>query len=221
MTHQDFIDAILAEPGDDVPRLIYADWLEERGDPRAEFIRVQVEMATLARPLERKSMYGHPMPQPRNRKDAARLQVLWQRHLDLLRTHCVEWVKPLIDKATGIIFERGCVEGISAQPQTFAELASLWYRSMPIRQLCVAAPGHYWAPSSIRDEDWFALLGSPYLLKIRTLELVGGITPPQVTALAECPHVANLEELFLGFNRFDDKLLKKLRQSPNLENARF
>ena len=40
--------AIIAEPDDDVPRLIYADWLDEQGDAtRAEFIRVQVELFRL------------------------------------------------------------------------------------------------------------------------------------------------------------------------------
>jgi uncharacterized protein (TIGR02996 family) len=34
-----FRNAILAAPDDDAPRLVYADWLEERGDPRAEFVR--------------------------------------------------------------------------------------------------------------------------------------------------------------------------------------
>jgi uncharacterized protein (TIGR02996 family) len=38
--------AIWAEPQDDTPRLVYADWLEENGQPeRAEFIRVQCELA--------------------------------------------------------------------------------------------------------------------------------------------------------------------------------
>jgi uncharacterized protein (TIGR02996 family) len=38
--------AIRAAPDDDAPRLIYADWLEEHGQPgRAEFIRVQCELA--------------------------------------------------------------------------------------------------------------------------------------------------------------------------------
>jgi uncharacterized protein (TIGR02996 family) len=37
-----FLRAIVAAPGDDLPRLVYADWLDERGDPRAEFVRVQV-----------------------------------------------------------------------------------------------------------------------------------------------------------------------------------
>jgi len=35
-----FIRAIVANPGDDAPRLIYADWLEERDDPRGMFLRV-------------------------------------------------------------------------------------------------------------------------------------------------------------------------------------
>jgi len=38
--------AIRAAPEDDAPRLVYADWLDEHGQPeRAEFIRVQVALA--------------------------------------------------------------------------------------------------------------------------------------------------------------------------------
>jgi len=40
--------AIRAAPDDDAPRLVYADWLEEHGQPEwAEFIRVQCELARL------------------------------------------------------------------------------------------------------------------------------------------------------------------------------
>ena len=43
-----FLAAILAAPDDDAPRLIYADWLDEQGQPeRAEFIRVQCTLARL------------------------------------------------------------------------------------------------------------------------------------------------------------------------------
>lgn len=42
-----FLAKILSEPEEDTHRLVYADWLEENGRPeRAEFIRVQVELAT-------------------------------------------------------------------------------------------------------------------------------------------------------------------------------
>ncbi len=40
MSEDAFIRAILASPGDATLRLIYADWLEERGDPRGEYLRL-------------------------------------------------------------------------------------------------------------------------------------------------------------------------------------
>jgi uncharacterized protein (TIGR02996 family) len=39
------IQVILSTPHDDAPRLIYADWLEERGDCRGEYLRVQCQLA--------------------------------------------------------------------------------------------------------------------------------------------------------------------------------
>jgi len=41
---RDFLRAILADPVDNALRLVYADWLEERGDPRAEYLRLQAEL---------------------------------------------------------------------------------------------------------------------------------------------------------------------------------
>jgi uncharacterized protein (TIGR02996 family) len=35
-----FLLAIAADPTDDTARLVYADWLEERGDPRADYLRL-------------------------------------------------------------------------------------------------------------------------------------------------------------------------------------
>jgi len=47
-THDGFLQAIRDEPDSDVPRLIYADWLDDHGDPaRAEFIRTQCERERL------------------------------------------------------------------------------------------------------------------------------------------------------------------------------
>lgn len=42
-----FLRAIFHRPDDDAPRLVYADWLEERGDPRAEYLRLEVELRRL------------------------------------------------------------------------------------------------------------------------------------------------------------------------------
>jgi uncharacterized protein (TIGR02996 family) len=42
-----FLQAIREAPDDDAPRLVYADWLDENGQPeRADFIRYQIELTS-------------------------------------------------------------------------------------------------------------------------------------------------------------------------------
>src|SRR5215471_21575437 len=53
MDDANFIQPILATPEDASLRLIYADWLEERGDPRGEYLRCQCARAALP-PTDRK-----------------------------------------------------------------------------------------------------------------------------------------------------------------------
>ena len=43
-----FLQRIGESPGDEAIRLVFADWLEERGDPLGEFIRIQCQLAKLA-----------------------------------------------------------------------------------------------------------------------------------------------------------------------------
>jgi uncharacterized protein (TIGR02996 family) len=38
-----FIRAIVDAPGDDLPRLVYADWLDDRDDPRGAYLRAEHE----------------------------------------------------------------------------------------------------------------------------------------------------------------------------------
>jgi uncharacterized protein (TIGR02996 family) len=42
MTDDAFLDALTADPLDDVTRAVYADWLEERGDSRATYLRAEL-----------------------------------------------------------------------------------------------------------------------------------------------------------------------------------
>ncbi|VTR92377.1 unnamed protein product [Gemmata massiliana] len=53
MTEDDaFIRAIVDNPGDDTPRLVYADWLDDRDDPRGPYLRAErdaVETGDIAR----------------------------------------------------------------------------------------------------------------------------------------------------------------------------
>ena len=48
MNAEAFLADICEHPEDDTPRLVFADWLDDHGDQaRAEFIRLQVELARL------------------------------------------------------------------------------------------------------------------------------------------------------------------------------
>jgi uncharacterized protein (TIGR02996 family) len=46
-TEAGFLQAIQAAPNDIETRLVYADWLEDRGDPRAEFLRLHADLKPL------------------------------------------------------------------------------------------------------------------------------------------------------------------------------
>jgi uncharacterized protein (TIGR02996 family) len=53
--HDAFLRKIVEDPTDDGPRLVYADWLEERGETdRAEFLRTECQLAALPRGDERR-----------------------------------------------------------------------------------------------------------------------------------------------------------------------
>jgi uncharacterized protein (TIGR02996 family) len=47
----DFIRAIQRDPEDDEARLIYADWLEQQGDVRSEYLRLEVQRRRIPRRL--------------------------------------------------------------------------------------------------------------------------------------------------------------------------
>src|SRR5262249_10513083 len=52
------LSAVLASPRDDAPRLVFADWLEERGDPRGEVLRILLPLQALTEkeaPSEKKA----------------------------------------------------------------------------------------------------------------------------------------------------------------------
>jgi uncharacterized protein (TIGR02996 family) len=47
VTESAFLDALAADPSDYTTQLVYADWLEERGDPRAAYVRADAALATI------------------------------------------------------------------------------------------------------------------------------------------------------------------------------
>jgi uncharacterized protein (TIGR02996 family) len=97
-----FLRLIAAAPHDDAPRLVYADWLEERGDPRGRFIRVQCALASLA-------------------ADDGRRSDLEQVERHLLAAHGAAWAGALAGRVSGWQFGRGFVEEVTLSAAAFLE----------------------------------------------------------------------------------------------------
>jgi uncharacterized protein (TIGR02996 family) len=76
-----FLQAILAAPDDHDLRLVYADWLEERGDPRGEYLRCECARAAL-RPAEPKHI-ALLQREAELRRQHPDIILPWQRRLTL------------------------------------------------------------------------------------------------------------------------------------------
>jgi uncharacterized protein (TIGR02996 family) len=108
--------AILADPDDDALRLVYADSLEERGEPeRAAFIRVQVELARL--------------PEGDGRRGA--LEATERR---LLAENEEAWLGPIRPWVSHWVFRRGFVEEVTVPAQVYLDHAAALTRLAPIRR---------------------------------------------------------------------------------------
>ena len=137
-TERSFMRAIIERPDCDLPRLAFADWLEENGEPdRAEFCRVQIELAELERihvqPAIRKLVYCpgkgcetcQRVPSLRERErellTAANTMVwggcpaLWAAGLKVSTYTLNYWDDATDRDALGMRFERGFVSEVRAR----------------------------------------------------------------------------------------------------------
>ncbi|MCB9675334.1 MAG: TIGR02996 domain-containing protein [Alphaproteobacteria bacterium] len=110
MSHQALLDAVLADPDADTPRLVYADWFEENGDPdRATLIRSQCELNRLPTWSARAAVLRHVV-----RVLLARHGERWARHL------------PQVDGVRLTRFDRGFPNAVLLDsPQRLLDLAPL------------------------------------------------------------------------------------------------
>jgi uncharacterized protein (TIGR02996 family) len=120
---------IIANPADEAPRLVLADWLDERGDAeqsvRAEFIRLQC--------------------------DLARTPPLWEgdprclRERDLLQGHDLTWAGPVLP---GLVsaweYRRGFVEAVTVDAAALGDSDNLraLFALAPIREILLGGYAH-------------------------------------------------------------------------------
>lgn len=171
--HEPFLRAICENPEDDTARLVYADWLDENGDPdRAEFIRLQV--AVPRRPEEHDERY-------------ARAEELRRKHWD-------EW-RAELPQLSGIAwssnFWRGFVPSVSVTVgKWLIRQHEQVFSSAPIHSLVLHDAGL----ATLR-----AVLEVPEIERLTNLSLLHSrVREGEWQLLAQCPRLVRLRAL-----RFD------------------
>lgn len=233
-----FLQAILAAPEQDAPRLVYADWLEERGDPRGEFIRLQVALEHLPAGSSQRSE-------------------LDRRARELLAKHEAEWIGDILRNRAVWRFRRGFVEHITmpavylltyagriweCEPAVsvnvtdlnqYASAVALLPQLANLRRLNIGrnsvgdeallpfAQSHCvrnletlcaWG-CRLGDESAIALAYSPILSKLRTVDLSKNMVRSRgAVALARSPFFGRIERLRVYHNRIGIDAADELRQ---------
>lgn len=225
--------AICDNPDDDTPRLVFADWLDEHGEPeRAEFIRVQIELTRAP--------------------DEKRRGVLEARGKELLKRHQREWTAPLTDFASDFfgnpfVFRRGFVENLGSDGELLLEdrAGDRLFGLAPIREIRLGEEEEYGELAKWKGflrlrsldltgsglSDHFnpgPLIRSRYLANLTALGLGGQddnghLDLTGVRALLRSKHLGRLEELDLSgnwLNQFDPGTIEYLLTAKNLTSLR-
>ena len=213
----ELLAAVAADPGDDTVRLAIADWLDEHDDPnRAEFVRLQVEIGAILRPLrdELDTEYAYG-----DRREAAatldRHDLLPKiaREFQLLLANGARWVplegaQPTFRGGFPVKLEMSVREFL-ARPELTAlapggtirltEFAEPSDRPAEIEEFL--RPGHD-EPRSDATPGVRSLASSPHLGRLDRLDLsMNELTGEHVATLLDSPHLARLRVLNLGSNK--------------------
>lgn len=200
-----FLDEILTHPADDMPRLIYADWLEDRGDPQADLIRVQCEKA-------------------RYKQGTSEWETCRVRERALLDAHGESWfgslwkirdepgwsVGPFAKFLSSLEFRRGFVREVP--------ITSTWIpaNAKPISPLILKVYfGSQIAVTQARKfKGLFSLLGGIPFLTLGDRSFA----PAAVRALQFLPETNLLCRLDLNEARINVKTLRTLCQTPQVKH---
>jgi uncharacterized protein (TIGR02996 family) len=192
MTHPPrFIDPILAQPGEDDPRLLYANWLDGCGNPLGEFIRLQCILAR--NPPSEPSLFYE------------------RREQELLAKFKGLWCEALSDRVEWCSFRRGFVEEVSLTDRQLIRHARDLFVSAPVRDLHVKSDGR-----RLDDLPELPELQHPLFLDLSSQRL----GPDGFARLADAPFLNSVHGLNLGSSLLDDIALEALSDSTNLSAVR-
>jgi len=192
MTEQEALTQVLNRPEDDEPRWQYADLMDSMGDPRGEFIRLQISESQ-AEAQSARTIYG------------------FRANL-LLRAHGASWSAAIAPLVTDFQFHRGFIAAVKMPARRFLDTAATLFPLAPIRHLDL---------SDVREcaDELFA---SPYLLHIRSLSMDQcQLDDGDMWRLATSPQVHELRWLSVALNRIGLPGAEWLATSANLPKLRY
>ncbi|OWK45002.1 TIGR02996 domain-containing protein [Fimbriiglobus ruber] len=170
---------VVAAPDDDLPRLVLADYLEERGEEGyAAFIRTQVELARAAE-------WEPPAVDCRHhRRDALARGTPWRGYLPPVDGARLEW-----HPDDG--FRRGFGWGLVVRDMAaFASHADRLFAAAPVAAL-------YLPTATLDDWRWFA--AQPWLPRVKRIHFYGLSTPIEpVRELSASPLATGVEDMMFG-----------------------
>ena len=172
---------ILAAPDDDAPRMVYADYLIERGDPLGDFIRVQCRLAAEPDDARRRAL------RTAENKLLAAHGDAWRRPLAQLWPDDARWEPPAFD------FMRGFVTRAKITTELLPRLDELFARAPLLRELELHA-----VVVDVLGPRLAGAFDSPRLRQIRALDVsaLGG-GDEAAHRIADAPALAGLERLRL------------------------
>ncbi|MBY0461008.1 MAG: TIGR02996 domain-containing protein, partial [Gemmataceae bacterium] len=148
------MQAIIAQPEEDTPRLVYADWLQENGQPeRAEYIRLSIEMANLR--------YGITDDEQRYWQLRAARDPLVERHYKVWERAFASRFPPNRDVLFGL--DRGFVERIHCSVKYLLDHADALFREATLRTF---------SPHALSASTARRLVGSPHFARLRRLQTI-------------------------------------------------
>ena len=173
---------IVDQPDADLPRLVYADWLDEQGDPKlsmlAEFIRLSIEAETMPVRSERRKAFDR------------RQYELLVLDRDAIRLPTPDWPH---DSFT---LRRGFPERLHCTLKRFAEGGAEVLEFAPITSAAFVDSMN--PRGDLRHAA--AAFARPEMTRLRGLFVVAALGEDAFAALAGNPNVTNLRELDFQLN---------------------
>jgi uncharacterized protein (TIGR02996 family) len=204
--------AIRADPEDDSPRLVYADWLEEHGGEssaaRAEYIRLSVELA--------RAKDVRTVPPERKAKH--------ERARALFVKHYRDWFPELLGRKNILRGARGRPQMARGFPY---KLQCRYPKVLEVGdRLVQLAPLTELQLLELTSAGLKRFVGAPWTLGLRTVGLSGGYgsSQPDWAALADGTHFAQLRDLALSFGWLDRAGAARIAAAslfPKLEQFHF